>query len=369
LQVFAVEDTGAQVCWSDLAPGRFRLRALVDGADVAETVVESTGGPGAADLTDLPAATSFEVSLAGARGQGASTLAPPSGRELCRVASINDLHLGATDFGLFHRLKDDRPSEPHPLRCARAAIRESLAWGAQLLIVKGDLTHNGTPAQWAAIGQLLGGLRVPVAVVPGNHDVRPSREVDPQPELRRHGLHLVHGVEVMDVPGVRILLVDSTEFGHHHGRIAHIQDEIARLVGRAAGPALVAMHHHPQRWRVQPYYPPGIPQPESRRFLEAVEAANPATLVTTGHTHRHRRHTHGPVTVTEIGSTKDYPGTWASYVVHERGIRQVVRRVAAPDAIAWTEYTRRAVGGVWGWWSPGRLSDRCFSLDWPARPS
>ena len=62
-----------------------------------------------------------------------------------------------------------------------------------------------------------------------------------------------------------------------------------------------------------------------------------------------------------------YGGTWAGYVVHEGGIRQVVRRVAAPAAIRWTEETKRALLGVWGRWSPGRLDDRCLSHTWPAR--
>jgi len=50
--------------------------------------------------------------------------------------------------------------------------------------------------------------------------------------------------------------------------------------------------------------------------------------------------------------------------VHEGGIRQVVRRVAAPEAMAWTERTRRVLGGLWGWWASGRLADRCFTLGW-----
>ena len=87
--------------------------------------------------------------------------------------------------------------------------------------------------------------------------------------------------------------------------------------------------------------------------------------MTAGHSHRHRRRTHRSVTITEVGSPKDYPGTWAGYVVHEGGVRQVVRRVDRPDCIRWTEYTRRAALGLWGQWSPGRLDDRCFSLTWP----
>ena len=49
-----------------------------------------------------------------------------------------------------------------------------------------------------------------------------------------------------------------------------------------------------------------------------------------------------------------FPGTWAGYAVHEGGIRQVVRRVAAPDAIAWTDRTRHGLGGMWGLIAPGR---------------
>ena len=61
---------------------------------------------------------------------------------------------------------------------------------------------------------------------------------------------------------------------------------------------------------------------------------------------------------------KDYPGVWAGYVVHDGGIVQTVRRVAEPSAMAWTEHSARAMGGIYRYWTPGRLDDRCFSLNW-----
>ena len=79
-------------------------------------------------------------------------------------------------------------------------------------------------------------------------------------------------------------------------------------------------------------------------------------MVTSGHTHRHRARRHGPLLVTEVGSPKDYPGTWAGYLVYEGGIVQTVRRVMAPEAIRWTQRTARMFGGAWGRWSPGRLT-------------
>jgi predicted phosphodiesterase len=342
-EVFAVEDTAVQVV----------------GRDGERVWSQTFGGLAAGQTVELAARGSTVT---------ARTLEPPPGAELCRIATINDLHVGGSRLGLVSMHRPAPASDAlEPVHAAKAALADALAWGAQFLVVKGDLTEDGSLANWDAIGDLLAGAPVPVAVVPGNHDLQRDREIDPQPSLARHGLHLVHGVEALDLPGVRLLLLDSAIPHKGHGRVAHVQGEVVRLLERArhAGlPALVAMHHNPQRFRLPTFWPPGVPGPEARRFLRAVADANPSTLVTTGHTHRHRRHRHWPVTVTEVGSTKDYPGTWTGYVVHEGGIRQVVRRLPDERALAWTERSRRAAFGLWEKWAPGTLEDRCFSLTW-----
>ena len=43
----------------------------------------------------------------------------------------------------------------------------------------------------------------------------------------------------------------------------------------------------------------------------------------------------------EVACAKDYPGVWAEYRVYEGGYTQVVRRISAPDALAWTERAGR----------------------------
>ena len=177
------------------------------------------------------------------------------------------------------------------------------------------------------------------------------------------GLHLVDGVEHVDRDGVRILMADVTRPGTDWGTASPVADDIV-AGARFDGPVFVALHQQPMRFRIPTYLPPGIPGPEARPMLEAVGRTNPRVLVSSGHTHRHRRHVVGGVTATEVGSTKDFPGTWAGYHVHEGGIVQVVRRIAEPSCIRWTDHTRRAAGGIWGWWAPGRLDDRCFSLTW-----
>ncbi len=158
-------------------------------------------------------------------------------------------------------------------------------------------------------------------------------------------------------------LIDSTTAGHHAGRLDHVTPRLAdALEGR---PALVVLHHHLLQLPFSTYWPPGIGSPEAGRFIAALAEATPAAVVASGHTHRHRMRRVGNLVVAETGSPKDHPGTWTGYVVHEGGIRQVVRRVSRPDCMVWTEYCRRAAGGAWGLWSPGTLSQRCFRLDWP----
>jgi hypothetical protein len=99
-------------------------------------------------------------------------------------------------------------------------------------------------------------------------------------------------------------------------------------------------------------------------ILRRLRQANPKLVGTSGHTHRHRRRDVAGVPWFETGSPKDYPGTWTGYVVYEGGIRQVTRRITAPDCIGWTEGTRGAALGAWGRWSPGTLEDRCFTIPW-----
>jgi Icc protein len=339
--VFAVEPDAVQVTWQHDADGHPGVRAF-------ERL--EPGAPHRLQIDELD--TTIEV----------ATMAPPPGEELFRFATFSDTHIGCTYFGFLGRMHEPPAPEPHAVLCLRSAVRDALAWGARLLLVKGDVTHTSAIEEWAAVGQELAGVPVPVAVVPGNHDVHKSRTVDPQEGLALHGLHLVHGVEVMDVPGARLVLADTAIPGSNRGRIAELQDQIVRRCARASGPAVIALHHHIERHALPVYLPRGIPAREGRAFLAAVAAANPRSFVTTGHSHRYRRHRDDPLPWTEVGSTKDFPGGWAGYAVHEGGLRQVVRRVNDPAVLPRLEHTRRAALGAWQHWSPGSLDDRCFTI-------
>lgn len=365
LEVFATGTTWVQLTWSGLGPGPVVVRC---GDAVVE--LDADGGPGAVELAGLAPGAAHRIELAGPGMPApvtlaARTLQPPPGELLHRIATVSDTHIGSHSTGFLHTIiEKPEPAEAHPVRCARAALREARAWGADELLVKGDLVDHSHAGWWDAAASVLDELDVPISVVPGNHEWSGRGDRDPAAGLARHGHTLVQGVAHLDRPGIRVVLLDSAIPGQDPGRLADLLDDTLALARGTQLPLLVAMHHQPMRWRIPTYLPAGVPGPEADRFLRALGRANPRTLVTSGHTHRHRRRHVGPVTVTEVGSTKDFPGTWAGYEVHEGGIVQTVRRIAEPSCIRWTDHTRRAAFGVWQLWSPGRLTDRCFTRTW-----
>jgi hypothetical protein len=354
---FALEPDAAQLHWSNLPRGEVEVDS-----GAAVTRFRSDGGPGAIDVA-LDGPTEVDVQVDG-RTVWQRVLRPcesPPGEELYRFATLSDLHLGATRFG---RIDEGDVEVPHPVRCARAAIAEALAWGARRLIVKGDVVHTSRPHTWAIAAELLSGLPVPVDLVCGNHEVNGASTVDPFAEAARHGLSLHAGVTALDLPGLTAVMFDSSAPLLDVGRWNHLQAPVCDALSEADGPAMLFSHHQPQEWVVPTYLPLGAPARGARRFLRAARDANPTLLGASGHTHRHRRRQIEGVEWAETGSPKDYPGTWTGYAVHEGGVRQVVRRVADPECIRWTEQTRALAFGAWGAWSPGSLGDRCFVHRW-----
>ncbi len=365
LQTFAVDDTTAQLTWSALPAGHLEVRGPGRRVDA-----ESDGGPGGVLVDGLTPATTVElaVSVDGrpVGSVGATTSADPWGAELYRFASITDLHLGAVAFDLHGRMIEQglAPTEAHPVRCARAAVRDAIAWGAERIVVKGDVTNVSHTHHWALAADVLGGLPVPVDMIPGNHDRNHRATVDAFAEARRHGLSLHSDVSTVDVPGLRLMFVDSTVAGIDIGVWRPHRAAMLDAVAEVRTPVLLVVHHPPMATTVPLHLPRGIPAAVANPILRRLRHANAQVMGTSGHNHRHRRRVVAGVPWFETGSTKDYPGTWTGYVVHEGGIRQVTRRITDPDCIGWTEQTRRAAAGAWGRWSPGTLADRCFVLEW-----
>jgi Icc protein len=325
------------------------------------------GGPAAVGVDGLAPDTQHDVVVDGVHALALRTLRSPTGRELYRFATVGDIHVGdGWTFGILPTVRDPGgAADPPTPRALRAAVTELTAWGARHLVVKGDITHHGRPAEWTSAAAMLTATGLPVVATIGNHDVG-AEAVDGRALMGAAGIDVAYtGIVVRDLPGFRMIAVDVTIPRRHPGSYRRVRDAVLEAAAGAVGPVVIAQHHQLMRLPVPSHWPPGVLGPESGRFLHDLAEANPATLLTSGHNHRYRARRVGPLLLTEVGSTKDYPGAWAGYVVHEGGIRQVVRRIEAPSVIRWNESTKRALFGIWGRWSPGRLSDRCRTHDWP----
>ncbi len=351
--------------------GRF-ARRYWDGRRVLDPGFPS--GPGSVLVEGLRPGTTYDV-LAQAEGVAQfvaarfRTLRPPPGRLLSKFATVSDMHIGERRFGILERIQDQRqPSEvtqPYPNRALQAAIDEAVAWGAQLLVAKGDLVHMATPAEARDVGRLLAASPVPVEALLGNHDNNTG--VNLRALLEREGIIVPWRPRALELDGARLVLASTAHGGarYHRGQFTPaLARQVARLAAEAAGPVWVGLHHPPERHHWPTVYPPGLPFEEGRGLFAQLARAKPDAFVSCGHRHRNRRYYYQGLTVTEVGSTKDYPGVWAGYKVFEGGVLQVLRRTARPDVLSWTETTRRALNGQWARWSPGRLSDRCLVHSW-----
>ena len=156
------------------------------------------------------------------------------------------------------------------------------------VVLTGDLADHGEPAEYEAALALLGGLDMPVHVVPGNHDHAPrmlqalagagyARAAPEEPERCYYRV---------DHPGLRLFCCDSSVPGRHDGELGPTQ--LAWLDRELASdpevPAILAMHHHP--------VPSGIAFMDTIMLSDADDLATvlgghpPVTRILTGHLHR-----------------------------------------------------------------------------------
>jgi 3',5'-cyclic-AMP phosphodiesterase len=114
-----------------------------------------------------------------------------------------------------------------------------------LLVLSGDLVDEATVPEYRRLREMLDEVRIPVCLMPGNHDRRSAmREVFADHDyLGAAGRMFYH----RDVRGLRLIALDSVIEGREGGDLDEAQ--LAWLDGLLRGepgrPALVLLHHPP----------------------------------------------------------------------------------------------------------------------------
>ena len=326
---------------------------------VADDLIVAHDGTTVERRDGLRPATDYDVA-----GQVVTTLARPAGELLCRIATVNDVHFGEVEagrlddspLGPIQRVADGEP--PYPETMNHAAVDEMQGAGVAAVIVKGDLSEDGRPEEWAAFEACYRlAFDDRLHVVRGNHD-------------GYHRQHDYAGDEWITLPGVAVALLDTVTPGETGGRILPEQLDWLDAHAAASDAPVVVMGHHQQSIGGQRDGVHFGLDPDSSDALDTVAARRPVIVAyTAGHTHRHRmrRMKLSGIPSIEVGCVKDFPGTWAEYRVHEGGMLQVVHRMSSPAALAWSERCRHLYadfGLDYSQYALGALTDRCFAIEW-----
>ncbi|MBP2371824.1 metallophosphoesterase family protein [Pseudonocardia parietis] len=180
------------------------------------------------------------------------------------LAIVSDTHLGAD------------PASADTLR--RALTRIGAGTRPDALLLPGDLAGAGEPDAYATLSALLDGdiaglAGVPIVPLMGNHDaLGPFTDAFGTPD------------RVVWVGGARIIALDSTIPGHHHGRIEPAQLEWlgAELTTPAPEGTVLVLHHPPLRSPVSSVDLLRLREPEK---LAGVLAGSDVRMIVCGHAH------------------------------------------------------------------------------------
>jgi len=213
---------------------------------------------------------------------GAPTLSDPQfGRHAPARRTI--VHLSDTHLLAANRPLGGRYDTAANLAATLAAVTRT-GVRPDALVVTGDLTDLGEPDAYRslrdAVEPYAAALDAPVVWIAGNHDERPA--------LRAGLLDGVATQEpvtgVWDLGGLRLIALDSSVPGWHHGDVD--AEQLAWLSGVLAEPAplgsIVALHHPPLPSHI-PFF--DILELRHQDELAAVLAGSDVRAILAGHLH------------------------------------------------------------------------------------
>ena len=156
------------------------------------------------------------------------------------IAHLSDPHLTSTGV-LYNGVIDPQQALDRVAAVLNQARLDGR--GPDLVVVSGDLTDSGDPDAYRRLRSTIGGVAPHVIYATGNHDLRSV--------FHRELLDIADGqapiLQIHELDGVRVLVLDSTVVGAGHGVLPpeHL-DELVGVLGRPyPGGSVVMLHHAP----------------------------------------------------------------------------------------------------------------------------
>ena len=341
-----------------------------------------------------------------------TTLVPPPGRELGRVAWLNDLHFGEQVAGLLVSNPSlpggglppgfpVDPADPYWRFMGRGAVDEAKARGCTLLLANGDLSSEAEPAGLVEcrstldrFGRLGGTALVRPGDAPayfvtrGNHDRTHSGTQYARCSPAGAGQYdcfddtftggFVPGSSHFSVAvgddraRFRFVGLDSND-GPTTGvlpksELDYLEAELAR------GDATIPLFHHPAsdlgNLTIVPPVTGGLAPADATAFRAVVARHGNTAGVYAGHTHRNQRSRAsdtGEVPFFEGGAVKEYPGGYTTVRLYEGGYLVNFWKTSRPEARAWSERSRGEYLGLGPAYQLGGLGDRNWTYAFDAR--
>jgi 3',5'-cyclic-AMP phosphodiesterase len=192
------------------------------------------------------------------------------------LAQISDLHI---QVGAGDRTPTARAE-------AVVAAVAALVSAPDSVLVTGDLVHHGAPAEYERVRELLAPLRMPVHVLPGNHDDRDALRATLGALA---GTSLGSFVQYTARSGsVRLVVCDTTEPGRDGGRLC---DQRLAFIDEALAadrdtPTLLAMHHPPLVTGIRVMDEIGLDDASRTALADLLDQAPNVRRIVAGHVHR-----------------------------------------------------------------------------------
>lgn len=224
---------------------------------------------------------------AGGRGPVLARFSRPTGRSTT-FAVVADPHVTDTAEGtwkVFHQ------SEAR----FRAALANADRLGVDAVVATGDLTKDGTPAEFDRVDALLADLNVPFVATPGNHDVPKAFDEHDTPPIERFEEAYSPGAlpAVVRIGGVDLVMLNSAAapdgslVDTHEGAISASQLKwLHATLPNLETPVVIA--HHPVgsvAMGVDALSPSSHYRLRNADAVTDVLAAHDVPLVVSGHVH------------------------------------------------------------------------------------